>query len=95
MRRYSIVGEWSEFLAVWRRIVPVRERRGFCCLFAVADEAEDMFTWAFDFDGDWADVGPAQRGYHQDPERVGLRRVFDFMADYAIHPATQLMFDRS
>ncbi|MFT4295865.1 MAG: hypothetical protein QM582_10685 [Micropruina sp.] len=40
LRRYSIVGDWQEFLAIWRRIVDVRERHGFRCLFAVADQAE-------------------------------------------------------
>lgn len=90
MRRYSIVGEWCDFLAVWRRIVPVREKYGFTCLFAVADEPHDLFTWAFDFDGAWADFGPAQKGYYSDPERVALRGVFDHMADYTITPAAEI-----
>lgn len=89
LRRYSIVGSWTEFLDVWRRIVPVRERHGFRCLFAVADEPENMFTWAFDFDGAWDDFPQAQRGYYRDPDRVALRGVFDYMADYAIEPAEQ------
>ena len=38
MRRYSITGSWAEFLSIWRRIVPVRERHGYPCLFAVADQ---------------------------------------------------------
>jgi len=91
MRRYSITGSWDEFLAVWRRIVPVRERYGFRCLFAVADEPQDMFTWAFDFAGTWEDFPAAQRPYYHDPARVELRGVFDYMADYAIHPARQLL----
>ncbi|QLQ16692.1 MAG: hypothetical protein HZY73_14705 [Micropruina sp.] len=91
MRRYSIVGDWAEFLAVWRAIVPVRERHGFRCLFAVADEPKDLFTWAFDFAGSWAEFAEAQRPYYADPERVALRRVFDYMADYTIAPATQLL----
>lgn len=90
MRRYSIVGEWEEFLTIWRRIVPVRQRYGFECLFAVADREKDMFTWAFSFDGAWEDFPAAQRPYYHDPERVELRRVFDYMADYTIHPARQL-----
>ena len=92
MRRYSIVGSWDEFLAIWRRIVAVRARHGFPCLFAVADRPENMFTWAFGFDGEWPDFPAAQRTYYQDPERVALRGVFDFMADYSIHPAHQLAF---
>ena len=91
MRRYAITGSWSEFLEVWRRIVVVRERHGFGCLFAVADEPHDMFTWAFTFDGDWADFPAAQRPYYRDPERVTLRGVFDYMADYSITPAHQFI----
>ncbi len=90
LRRYSITGSWEEFLAIWRRIVEVRESYGFRCLFAVSDEPHDMFTWAFDFAGDWVDFPAAQRGYYHDPDRVALRGVFDYMADYSIAPAEQL-----
>lgn len=90
MRRYSITGSWSEFLDLWRRIVLVREKHGFRCLFAVTDEPENMFTWAFDFDGRFEDFPMAQRPYYRDPERTALRGVFDYMADYTINPATQL-----
>lgn len=48
-----------------------------------------MFSWAFDFDGEWEDFPAAQRGYYRDPARVELQGVFDFMADYSIHPARQ------
>ncbi len=91
MRRYRIVGSWDGFLAVWRRIVPVREQYGFRCLFAVRDEPTDMFTWAFDFAGSWEEFPAAQRPYYHDPARVDLRGVFNFMADYSIHPARQLL----
>lgn len=91
MRRYAIVGGWDGFLDLWRRVVVVRERHGFRCLFAVADEPADLFTWAFDFAGAWDDFGPAQREYYHDPERIALRGIFDFMADYSIHPARQLL----
>ena len=91
MRRYSIVNGWPAFLDIWRRIVPVREKYGFTCLFAVSDEPADMFTWAFDHAGDWAGFPAAQRDYYRDPARVELRGVFDHMADYSIHPATQLL----
>ncbi len=90
LRRYSIVGDWAGFLEVWRRIVPVREKYGFACLFAVADEPHDLFTWAFDFDGEWDDFPAAQRGYYADPDRVRLRGVFDYMADYTITPAKEI-----
>ena len=93
LRRYSIVGGWSGFLDIWRRIVPVRERHGFRCLVAVADEPADVFTWAFDFAGTWDEFPDAQRDYYSDPARVELRGVFDHMADYAIAPADQLLLD--
>ncbi len=95
LRRYSIVGSWQEFLAIWRRIVPLREEHGFRCLFAVADEAKDMFTWAFDFGGEWEHFQEAQRPYYRDPARVALRGVFDYMADYSVDPARQLVLATS
>lgn len=91
MRRYSITGSWEEFMAIWRRILDVRENYGFRCLFAVADEPKDMFTWAFDFAGEWKDFPAAQKGYYHDPDRVALRDVFHYMADYSIHPAEQIL----
>lgn len=99
MRRYHLVNGWNgfehvgwdDFEAVWRRIVPVRERYGFRCLFAVADRPHDLFTWAFDHDGPWSGFADAQRDYYRDPERVELRKVFDHMADYSIHPAHQIL----
>ncbi len=91
MRRYSIVGSWSEFLDVWQRIRVVREIYGFGCLFAVVDEPENMFTWAFEYDGEWRDFATAQLEYYHDPDRIALRGVFDYMADYSINPAQQLM----
>ncbi len=91
MRRYAIVGGWEAFLGVWERIVPVREKYGFRCLFAVSDEPHDLFTWAFDFAGSWAEFPEAQHDYYRDPERVALREVFHHMADYSIHPAQQVL----
>ena len=91
MRRYSIVGGWPEFLAIWRRVAAIREAYGFRCLFAVRDEPKDLFTWAFDFAGAWEEFPDAQRAYYRDPERVALRGVFDHMSDYSIHPATQIV----
>jgi L-rhamnose mutarotase len=93
MRRYAITGSWDEFLAIWGEIVAVREQYGFRCLFAVADRPKDMFTWAFDFAGAWEDFPAAQRPYYQDPRRVALRHVFDYMADYAITPAEQILLN--
>lgn len=90
VRRYAIVNGWTGFLDAWRPIVGIRERYGFRCLFAVADRPHDVFTWAFDFVGAWADFPAVQRDYYHDPDRVALRRVFDYMADYALHPARQV-----
>lgn len=75
MRRYAIVGDWDEFLEIWRQVAQVRERYDFRCLFAVEDRAKDMFTWAFDFAGEWSDFPAAQRAYYHDPARVALRRL--------------------
>lgn len=69
----------------------LRERYGFRCLFAVADEPKDQFTWAFDFERDWDDFAAVQRPYYADPKRVALRRVFDYMADYGLDPARRLL----
>lgn len=95
LRRYGIVGDWSEFLAIWEQIVPLREKHGFRCLFAVSDEPKDLFTWAFDFAGEWEDFGAMQREYYDDPARVALRGVFDYMADYTITPARALLLGES
>lgn len=95
LRRYSIVGDWRGFLAIWRQIVEVRERHGFRCLFAVADEPKELFTWAFDFAGTWDDFAAVQRAYYRDPARVELRGVFDFMADYSLDPARRLPISRA
>ncbi len=91
LRRYSIVGSWNDFLATWRQIVPLRERYGFRCLFAVSDVPKDMFTWAFTFDGPWESYESAQRPYYLDPERAALRHVFNHMADYTVDPARILV----
>ena len=91
MRRYLIVGDWDEFLDLWRQVVPVRERHGFRCLFAVADRPHNMFTWALDFRGRWEDFPAGQREYYRDPDRKALSTVFDYMADYSLHPARMMM----
>ena len=91
MRRYDLTGSFDDFLAIWRQIVPVREKYGYRCLFAVSDREQMRFTWAFDFDGDFADFPDSQRDYYRDPDRVRLREVFHYMADYSIHPAGQLL----
>lgn len=91
VRRYTIVGDLDEFLTLWRRIVPLRERHGFRCLFAVIDRETRTFTWAIDFRGTWEEFPAGQRFYYTDPERRELRRVFDYMADYSLHPARMVI----
>lgn len=91
MRRYSIVGDIDEFLALWRRIVPLRERHGFRCLFAVMDREARKFTWAIDFRGTWEEFPAGQRGYYSDPERKEMCEVLDYMADYNLHPARMVI----
>ncbi|MGA4670257.1 hypothetical protein ACPCG0_10770 [Propionibacteriaceae bacterium Y1923] len=91
MRRYTIVGDWDEFLGLWRRIVPLRERHGFRCLFAAVDREHHTFTWAIDFQGTWEEFPAGQRDYYCDPDRKELRRVFDYMADYSLHPARMMI----
>ncbi|WP_203567531.1 hypothetical protein [Aestuariimicrobium ganziense] len=91
VRRYSIVGGWDEFLALWRPIADLRERHGFRVLFAAVDRERDLFTWAFDTDGTWDELPDRQRAYYDDPDRIALRGVFNHMADYTIDPARQLL----
>ena len=92
MRRYAITGDWKEFLDVWRRIVPFRDKYGFHPLFAVSDVEGDLFTWAFDFAGEYKDFEAAQKPYYEDPERAALHYVADYLADFYVTPARQLLF---
>lgn len=82
LKRYRITPDgWEEFLEVWRRIVAVRRRHGFGILFALADREQNMFTWAIDHDGDF---DAAARSYYEDPERVELEIVENYVTDYEI-----------
>ena len=40
--------------------------------------------------GEAGDFAAVQRPYYRDPERVALRKVFDYMADYTLDPAVPL-----
>ena len=91
MRRYAITNDWNEFLDVWRKIVPFRDKYGFHPLFAVSDMEENMFTWAFDFQGDFKDFEKAQLPYYKDPKRAELHYVSNYLADFYITPARQLL----
>lgn len=82
LKRYQITPDgWEGFLDVWRRIVAVRRRHGFGILFAFADRERNMFTWAIDHDGDF---DAAAKSYYEDPERIALEIVQDYVTDYEI-----------
>lgn len=92
MRRYSIKpGTWNEFLDVWRKIVPLREQYGFKVVFAVSDEEENMFTWAFRYEGEYKDFGEKQKPYYADPKRVLLETVINYMCDFKLSPAREFL----
>ena len=82
LKRYTIQPDgWDGFLAVWERIVVVRRRHGFRPLFALVDRERNMFTWAIEHDGDF---DAAAKAYYEDPERVELEIVNDYVTDYEI-----------
>ncbi|WP_242128692.1 hypothetical protein [Sphingobium sp. Sx8-8] len=82
LKRYQIKPDgWDGFLGIWRRIVAVRRRHGFGILFALADREQNMFTWAISHDGDF---DAAAKGYYDDPERIELEIVGNYVSDYEI-----------
>ena len=87
LKRYKIKeGGWDEFYAIWKRIVAVRKRHGFTPMFAFEDRKNNMFTWAIsndDFDG-------ASDRYYNDPERIELRVVEDWVVEYEITRVDQV-----
>ncbi|GAB6108003.1 hypothetical protein [Fusibacter bizertensis] len=93
MRRYQIVNDWNAFLEIWWRIVQVREKHGFTCLFAVEDIEERVFTWAFTYDGDDFEtfMNEGQMAYYLDPMRVELEVVNDYLEEIRLTPARQIM----
>lgn len=93
MRRYNIINDWDEFLDIWWRIVPVREKHGFPCIFAVGDVEEKVFTWAFTYDGDDFEtfMRSGQAEYYNDPQRVELETVNNYLEEIRLTPARQLI----
>lgn len=88
LKRYQIKpGQWDEFLEVWRRIVVVRRRHGFGVLCAFADREQNVFTWAIDHEGDF---DAAAKSYYEDPERVQLEIVENFVPGYEIRRVESL-----
>lgn len=93
MRRYKIVNDWNAFLDIWWRIVHVRDKHGFPCLFAVEDIEERVFTWAFTYDGDDFEtfMNEGQMDYYLDPLRVELEVVNGYLEEIRLTPARQIM----
>ena len=87
LKRYKIKsGGWEQFYAIWTRIVAVRKRHGFNCLFAFEDKEQDMFTWAVSNE----DFDAACERYYADPERIELRVVEDWVTEYEIRRVKQI-----
>lgn len=82
LRQYSIKpGHWPAFLALWRQVVPLRRRHGFHVLFALKDEANNLFTWAVSHDGD---IQAAMDRYYADPERAALEVIGEHIAEFKV-----------
>tara|TARA_B110001454_G_scaffold205169_1_gene214535 strand:- start:184 stop:474 length:291 start_codon:yes stop_codon:yes gene_type:complete len=82
LKRYFIKPDtWDEFLDVMRRIVKIRVRHGFGVVFAFADRETNVFTWAVNHPGDF---DAAAKAYYDDPDRVELKIVEDYVTDYEI-----------
>ena len=81
LKRYKIrQGGWDEFYAIWNRIVVTRKRHGFTVMFALEDRKNSMFTWAISND----DFEGASERYYNDPERIELRVVQDWVVEWDI-----------
>jgi hypothetical protein len=82
LKRYKIKpGLWDDFLSTWRDILVLRRKHGFGVLFALADRETNWFTWAIDHHGDF---DAAAEGYYQDPDRVALDRIADYVSEWEI-----------
>ena len=87
LKRYKIKdGGWSEFYEIWKRIVAVRKRHGFNCLFAFEDTENNWFTWAISHE----DMDGASKRYYDDPERIELRIVENWVTEYEIRRVKQI-----
>ena len=82
LKRYKIKPEcWAEFMAIWRDIVVLRRKHGFGIVFAFANHDNNWFTWAINHDGDF---DAAAESYYNDPKRVELDRVIEYVSDHEI-----------
>ena len=85
LKRYNITPDgWEGFLEVWRGIVAVRKRMGFEILFAFIDREKNVFTWAISH----TDFDAAAKRYYEDPERIELEIVANFVTAYEITRVT-------
>jgi len=87
LKRYRIKdGGWEDFYEIWKRIVVVRKRHGFTPMFAFEDRKNNMFTWAVSND----DFDAASERYYNDPERVELHVVEDWVVEWEITRVDQV-----
>ncbi len=91
-RRYYIKrGTWDGFLETWRKIVPLREKYGFHCAFALMDQEESIFTWGFRYKGAYSDFDSLQKPYYADPDREAQSTVINYMADFKISNSVDII----
>lgn len=72
-------GHWTEFLAVWRKIIVLRRRAGFKVLFALIDEENNSFVWAVAHDSDWQSNNV---DYLSGKERYDLNKISDHISSF-------------
>lgn len=88
IKRYKIKPKcWNDFLEVWREIVVMRRKHGFGILFAFADRETNWFTWAIDHDSDF---DKAAENYYNDPDRIELDRVEEYVSEWEIRVVESL-----
>ena len=82
LKRYKVKPEcWTEFMDTWRELVVLRKKHGFGILFVLRDPETNWFTWAIDHTGDFDSAAEA---YYQDPDRVALDRIADYVGEWEI-----------
>ena len=93
MRRYTIQGDWDEFLSLWREVAELREEHGFHVLFAVGDRDLRRFTWAFTTrETDFQEfLSQGQRQYYDDPRRIELETINAYLQEITLTPSRLLL----
>lgn len=88
LKRYKIKPEcWNDFIDIWRDIVVMRRKHGFGILFAFEDRETNWFTWAIDHAGDF---DAAAEAYYNDPGRIALEHVVDYVSEFEIRTVEAL-----